>query len=340
MTVDRRISEEFINKVWQAVLGRLPNQVDLEFLISAIESGRDPMAYFIEIYGSPEATSKRATGVSAPLFVPPGHYYSPVVDPVALQGSSFQKQRRHDQLLGLSINLEGMKTMFHKLIEAKADFDFPMEPSPEFRYYWNNDMYSLGDATLLAGFIRSLQPARIIEVGSGFSSSVMLDTIDRTPGFVPSLTFIEPYTDRLNGLLNETDRSRVSIIQSGVQEVSPILFESLEANDILFLDTTHISKTGSDVNFELFEVLPRLKPGVVVHFHDVFDGFEYPDQWIFDQNRSWNELYLLRGFLMYNQKFRVIFANHAFAVHHTTLIREVKPELIDRPGGGLWLQKQ
>jgi predicted O-methyltransferase YrrM len=196
-------------------------------------------------------------------------------------------------------------------------------------------MFATGDAVVLAGLIRTAKPRRIIEVGSGFSSSVILDTLDQTPDLITSVTFIEPYTERLERLLRPEDSTRAEIIRSGVQEVSSSVFEQLDSGNLLFLDTTHISKTGSDVNHEVIEILPRLKSGVLVHFHDVFDGFEYPSPWIYEQNRSWNELYLLRAFLMYNEAFEVIFANDAFVHRNHELVSELLPAMLDNPGGAL-----
>ena len=118
------------------------------------------------------------------------------------------------------------------------------------------------------------------------------------------------------------------------------VFATLERGDILFLDTTHISKTGSDVNHELFEILPRLSSGVVIHFHDIFADFDYPEDWIYDQNRSWNELYVLRAFLMYNESFEIIYANDAFAAARSELISEKCPQILENQGAGLWLRKK
>ena len=91
------------------------------------------------------------------------------------------------------------------------------------------------------------------------------------------------------------------------------VFDELNEGDILFIDSTHVLRTGSDVCFELFEVLPRLAPGVLVHFHDIFWPFEYPRAWVVDENRSWNELYAIRAFLMNNSDWHIIFFNHYFA---------------------------
>jgi hypothetical protein len=183
-----------------------------------------------------------------------------------------------------------------------------------------------------------LKPKKIIEIGSGFSSACALDTISREFDDPVEMTFIEPYPDTLNSLLSEHDRQHVKLLQTGVQQVDLDVFRSLDAGDILFIDSTHVSKTGSDVNFELFEILPSLKKGVIIHFHDIFWPFEYPAQWI-SEGRSWNELYTVRAFLMYQDEFKIRFFNHYAALQLEPIIRAEYPNFLINPGGGLWLEK-
>jgi hypothetical protein len=123
-----------------------------------------------------------------------------------------------------------------------------------------------------------------------------------------------------------------------IQDVSLKEFDALEENDILFIDSTHISKINSDVNFILFEILPRLKPGVYIHFHDIFFPFEYPITWAYE-GRAWNEAYLLRAFLQYNSEFRVVAMNsflHKFHLEHLAI---KMPLCTMNPGGSIWLRK-
>ena len=276
---------------------------------------------------------------AAPLFVHSGHYASPIVDPDELRESNFEARRTSDQLMGISIDYDAMERLFSRLISLEPSLPLPESPIPSQRYHLRNTMYGIGDAFILSKMIQYLSPAQIIEVGSGFSSAVTLDTLDML-GLETHCAFIEPYTTRLESILREEDRGRVNIIRSKVQDVDVTLFEKLRANDLLFLDTTHVSKTGSDVNFEVFDVLPRLASGVIVHFHDIFDKFEYPNNWIYKENRSWNEIYVLRAFLMYNHEFEVIYANDAFTKNRHEVVEKLRPELLRNPGGGLWLRKR
>src|SRR5690606_8620162 len=111
------------------------------------------------------------------------------------------------------------------------------------------------------------------------------------------------------------------------------VFEELNAGDMLFIDSTHVAKTGSDVNYILFEILPRLKSGVLIHFHDIFYPFEYPRDWVFN-GRNWNEVYFLKAFLMYNTTFEIKLFSHYLHKHHPNVF-EAMPLCYRNHGGNL-----
>lgn len=337
---DQRLAA-YVLEVWRLSLGRDPDPIALAATVAELKAGADPVGFFLATTGCDEAVRHRAEQQAVPLLFPAGHYYSPIVHPAELAKSGFRDRRSADTLPGLRIDYGAMRVLFETLIDAAGDVPLPEEPGPGgIRYFSRNPMFGVGDAIILSGMVRHLRPRRWIEVGSGFSSAVLLDTLDRTPGLATRLTFIEPYPDRLDKLLAGADRDRATILQTPIQDVPLAMFDDLEAGDVLFLDTTHISKTGSDVNHEVFQILPRLASGVVVHFHDVFGDLEYPDDWIFTENKSWNEQYLLRAFLMFNESFEILYANHGFAHACTDLVKTRRPEILDNPGGGLWLRRR
>ena len=152
--------------------------------------------------------------------------------------------------------------------------------------------------------MREFRPKRIIEIGSGFSSALMLDVNEKHFNNLIDLTFIEPYPDRLNKLVKPNDKA--NIIPQKLQDVDFNIFTKLEENDIFFIDSSHVSKAGSDVNSIIFNVLPLLKKGVLIHFHDIFYPFEYPEKW-YKEGRYWNEAYILRAFLQFNSVFKIIY---------------------------------
>jgi hypothetical protein len=119
-------------------------------------------------------------------------------------------------------------------------------------------------------------------VGCGYSSCMILDTNEFFFAGSIATTFIDPYPSRLLSLIKETDKARIRVVESRLQDVNLSEFEALRPNDILVIDSTHVSKTGSDVNRIVFDILPVLSSGVHVHFHDVFFPFEYSPKWVFE----------------------------------------------------------
>jgi len=167
----------------------------------------------------------------------------------------------------------------------------------------------------------------------------LIDTAETFLDGKCNLTFIEPYPQLLTSLVGGGN-DRVKILAHDVQQTPLETFDELEANDFLVIDSTHVMSTGSDVCFELFEILPRLKPGVLVHFHDIFWPFEYPRDWVVRENRSWNELYALRAFLTNNQEWEIVFFNDYFSRLEGKTICETFPLFLKNPGGALWLTKK
>ena len=197
---------------------------------------------------------------SVPLFVPPGHFYSPICDPEDVKRAFDRSlsQPRPQVLPGLAIDRAAMAALWDELTPHFHALDFPEEPTPRRRYAYNNGFYGVGDGAMLSALICKLRPARIVEIGSGWSSACMLDTLDALPDLACEATFIEPYPERLMERLAGAPTQH-RIIAEPIQSVDPALFDSLVANDIVFIDSTHVLRTGGDVVFELFEILPRLR---------------------------------------------------------------------------------
>lgn len=270
------------------------------------------------------------------MFVPPGHYYSPIIS------KEDMIQRAHEiwktppkNIIGLELNEKEQLELIEEFVTYYKELPFKANPKDGLRYYYENSMYSYSDAIFLFSMIRKNKPKRIIEVGSGFSSALMLDTNNLFFNNSIKCTFIEPYPNTLNSLLKENEE--INLIQQPVQSVNVELFEQLDENDILFIDSTHVSKTGSDVNFLFFEVLPKLSKGVKIHFHDIFYPFEYPKEWVINDKRSWNEDYILRAFLSYNKKFKIIAFNTFLEEFHKEWFNEHMPLCLKNKGGSIWL---
>src|SRR5882757_856150 len=212
---------------------------------------------------------------------------------------------------------------------------------PEFSRSWSrftdptNGVFELADGAVYYSMLTTLRPKHIVEVGSGFSSAIALDVRDQELHDL-QLTCIDPNPTRLHKLLNENDHTQITSHSDLVQNVPVELFDVLEKDDILFIDSTHVIGKGSDVNWLFFQVLPRLRPGVVVHFHDIFFPFEYPDAWA---DWPFNEIYLLRAFLSYNNAFEIMLFNSWFWREHTDIVGRYLPEGARAKPGSIWLRK-
>ena len=324
--------ETDVRDLYAALLGREPGPAELAGWV-ARAGGMDFRRMFDLFCQSPEYAERNRVVPGHPV----GHFYSPVVDPAVLTHFRPDRTAPPESLPGLDLSPATMLETLERLRPHLARLALAEHPAPGLRYHWSNPYFAIGDGTILSAMIAARRPTRIIEIGSGHSTACMLDAIDRE-GLETRLTCIEPFPDRLQAALWPQDHQRVEILAQPVQAVDPEIVRDMGPGDILFIDSTHVLKTGSDLCFELFELLPRLAPGVVVHFHDIFYPFEYPDPWIFQRRYSWNEIYALRAFLSFNRRFRVIYFNHYMMQAHAAEVTRAFGFRPVNPGGGLWLE--
>ena len=215
---------------------------------------------------------------------------------------------------------------------------FPDRRNSDRRYYFENPSYSYSDALVFYSMMRHASPKRIVEIGSGYSSCVALDTNELFFDNQIACVFIEPYVDLLLSLIRPEDRSRVTIIPRRVQDVSLEVFHALEANDFLFIDSTHVAKIGSDVNHIMTRILPTLRVGVYVHFHDVPYPFEYFRDWI-EEGHAWNKAYMVRAFLSFNSAYEIVFFNTFLERFHRERFAAQMPLCLRNEGGSLWIRR-
>ncbi len=259
------------------------------------------------------------------LWVPPGHFYSPIHD--AAERARFERARSRPlprEVPGVDLNEAGQLALLRQLRPYYDEMPFTDQAQPGLRYRFDNPTYTYADAIYLYAMLRHLRPQRIIEVGSGWSSAVMLDTNEHFLDNRARLTCVEPYPEVLYSVMTEADGDRVEVIPHGLQEVELERFAELAAGDILFIDSTHVCKAGSDVDYLFAQVLPRLGQGVYVHFHDIFYPFDYPPVWV-TEGRAWNETYVLRAFLQYNERFRIVLFNTFLEHFHREWLAKEMP---------------
>ncbi len=269
----------------------------------------------------------------------PGHYYSPI--------PSMEEIRRDEQRIfgandknvpGVDFYESEQLRLIEQFLPHYKEMPFQAQKVEGLRYYFENPSYSYCDAIFLYCMIRSLRPKRIIEVGSGFSSCVTLDTNELFFDGTITTTFIDPYPELLMSLIKGTDKDKINIISSRLQDVDLDEFKKLESNDILFIDSTHISKINSDVNRIFFNILPVLASGVYIHFHDITFPFEYPKDLVYG-GIAWNEAYMLRAFLQFNSSFRVVLMNTFMEFYHTNFFEEKMPLCLKNGGGHIWVRR-
>ncbi len=280
---------------------------------------------------------EKDTSAAWARFSPPGHFYSPLPSREEV-AEAWPRMNFGPPFPGIDLNEAGQIARLERFAQWYGEQPFPETATPERRFYLDNPSYGHYDAIMLYGMLREAQPKRIIEVGSGFSSAAMLDLNERVLGGRVNFTFIDPDMLRLRPLLRADDHTRCLLIEKRVQEVPLDAFAQLGENDVLFIDSSHVSKFGSDVNRLFFDVIPSLAPGVLIHIHDVAGNLDYPREWL-DEGRAWNEQYLLRAFLMNNSAYRIeLFSGWLFNTRHEWL-REHMPMCARGGGGQMWLRK-
>jgi hypothetical protein len=255
------------------------------------------------------------------------HFYQPVPELNKLSPTLWDKP---SEAIGIDFRVEAQLALLRELAPYSHELDdVPFEKSTE-GFYFHNGAFGGTDAHVLYAMIRNLRPSLVIEVGSGWSTLLSDRAITRNGS--GRLRCIEPYPEPwLKGSFE--------LVSARAQDLGVAAFEELKANDILFIDSSHVVKIGSDVNFLFLEVLPRLASGVVVHIHDIFLPWEMPRNWIFDQHLFWNEQYLLQAFLAFNREFEVLLANHLLHRLHEDKLKEAFPRSPWWGGGSFWMRR-
>jgi hypothetical protein len=267
--------------------------------------------------------------------VTPVHFYQPIPDTQSLP----QKLWDHpSELVGIDMNdsvqLDLLRNRFPKF---RGEYEqFPTKPTGQpSRFHLNNDFFDGTDALVAYCMVRHFQPRLIIEVGSGFSSLIAAEAAAKNKS--SALICIEPFPREF---LRQRFPGLHSLIEKKVEDLDLDFFSQLGPGDILFIDSSHTIKIGGDVNYLFLEVLPRLKPGVIVHVHDIFLPFDYRRDWVMDEFRFWTEQYLLQAFLTFNSEFEVLMANSYLGHYHKEDLKTTFPNSPWWGGGSFWMRRR
>jgi Methyltransferase domain len=254
------------------------------------------------------------------------HFYLPVPDDSDRLDEFWGKP---SEMVGINPNeplafevMEKICPTYLPEFRSRFPIDGPLDPPG---FYLINGGYMAVDAHVLYCLIRHFKPQRIVEIGNGNSTLLSIAAADQNKieaGLRPKVTSIDPYPWPM---FNDGYSGLDELIAKRVQDVSVSYFEELECNDILFIDSSHVIRSGNDVHYEFLEILPRLKPGVLVHVHDISLPKPYPKVY-FDNQLYWNEQYLLQAFLMFNDRFEVVWPGNYMMVNHPERMLEIFPE--------------
>jgi hypothetical protein len=249
--------------------------------------------------------------------ITPNHYYEPIPDNRKIRESVWEVE---SDLPGIKLDPEIIIGFLDSFSLYKDEYDDPKNKE-SLRYGLTNRNFGPVDIEALYCMIRHMKPEKIVEIGSGestFISSFALEKNKIEDGIVGDLTSIEPYPSK------ELKKSFPGhdFIKKEVQDVDLSLFESLNENDILFIDSSHILQIGGDVQYEYLEILPRLKSGVIIHIHDIFMPSEYLKSWVLGSKRFFTEQYILQAFLAFNNEFEIIFPGSYMHTHYPELLEK------------------
>lgn len=268
------------------------------------------------------------------IHITPNHFYQPIPDTRMLKETLWTQL---SELSGVDMNIDEQAELLLKVFpQFKPEYDrFPLAPTNvPYQFYLNNGCYDGLDALVLYCMVRHFKPRKIIEIGSGFSTRVSAQA--SLVNGNTELTAIEPYPSEV---LIKGFPGLSKLHKEKIENIDISIFNELQEDDILFVDTSHVVKCGGDVNQIYLEIIPRLKKGVIVHIHDIFFPREYPKEWIFEMQRFWTEQYMLQAFLAFNSEFEVLFSNSFIPYKY---FKEVQTIFPNSPCGGssFWMRRK
>jgi methyltransferase family protein len=269
------------------------------------------------------------------LHITPVHFYQPIPDTRTLPESIWDKP---SALAGVDMNeavqLDLLRNCFPKFRDEYEQFTSdPTDRADQFHF--NNGRFDGTDALVAYCMVRHFQPRLIMEIGSGYSSLISAEAAIRNKS--TRLICIEPFP--LDFLVTGFP-GLSSLVRKKVEDLELDFFAQLQPGDILFIDSSHTVKIGGDVNYLFLEVLPRLKPGVIVHVHDILFPLEYRREWVMDEHRFWTEQYLLQAFLAFNSDFEILISNSYLGVYYLKDLKSVFPNSPWWGGGSLWMRRK
>lgn len=267
------------------------------------------------------------------------HYYEPMFN---YPGHLVRSLREERNLPGIDMNETAQLKLLARFDYADELMRLPLTKPDTNSFYYGNPNFVQGDSECLYSLIRLYKPKRIFEVGSGFSTLMAREAIAQNQR--ENATYncrhicIEPYE---MGWLN--DVTGIEVARQRIEQIDKRIFLELEENDILFIDSSHVIRPQGDVLCEYLEILPTLRNGVLIHIHDIFSPRDYPDQWLINEVKLWNEQYLLEAFMSCNTQFEIVAALNYLRHRHPAELAEKFPilgkQMAQSEPGSFWIRK-
>jgi hypothetical protein len=271
----------------------------------------------------------------------PVHFYFPIPDTRDMDRRRVWDHRT--SLAGIHWNREGQLAFLTAIGRFSGECSWPrLEESSPGEYGWDAPTFGYSSAMFAHSIVRHIKPRRVIEVGCGWSTRVLSAAMRRNrenDGVEGTLLGIDPYPPE--GLALEPGEGQLE--RRPVQEIAVDRFEEMKSGDVLFIDSSHVLNTGSDVAYLYLEVLPRIAPGVVIHVHDIQIPYEYPREYAVRQRWFWTEQYLLQSFLQFNEQFEILLAGHWICRDEPEAVQEAFPGYdpsVHSPTGSFWMRRR
>jgi len=269
--------------------------------------------------------------------ITPNHFYQPIPDTSKLSSTLFKKKSK---MVGVDMNKVSQSKLLNSFSKFRGEYKHFKELSKSIddqkdpKFYFGNLAFDNVDALSYYSMIRLFKPRRIVEVGSGWSTKIAAAAA--LANKKTELVIIEPFPQPI---LQKGFPGLTKVTKKRVQDIPLTFFDSLNGNDMLFIDSSHTVKTGGDVNYLLLEVIPRLQKGVFVHVHDIFFPYDYPKKWVLDEHRFWAEQYLLQAFLSFNDSFEVVYCSSYMADNFPAKVKKAFPGRKTIKGGSIWIRR-
>jgi hypothetical protein len=268
------------------------------------------------------------------IHVLPVHYYSPVPDTRKIPEHTWGVSKEGSKLIGKQY-LYFISEMKNYLNQFQIIADGKLEG-----FNIKNGSFETVDAESYYGMIMILKPRKIIEIGSGHSTKIAVAAVNDNKlmdsKYNCDIICIEPFPS-----VELSQNKQVKLIRNRLEDVDRDLFNELNKNDILFIDSTHTLKIGNDVYCEYLEIIPNINVGVYIHIHDIFIPNQYSKRWVYKKNYFWTEQYILQAFLMFNSHYEVVFPCNYLHSFKPDLLMEIFPSYpMDEEGpGSFWIRR-